>query len=123
MKRCGPPPSICLGGKPRLFPTMPRRTLRKILVRVAFKLYSLCRRPIILLLDHIEGLEVDEQTLPQRRDPDALPPSNFVERISDFIYQAGAAIFNGNLLYAVKAGLLTGASCSFVDPVLWWILK
>jgi hypothetical protein len=76
-----------------------------------------------VLLDHIEGLEVDEQTLPQRRDPDALPPSNFVERISDFLYQAGGAILNGNLLYAVKAGLLTGASCSSVDLVLWWILK
>lgn len=62
-------------------------------------------------------MEVDEQTLPQRRDPDALPPSNFVERISDFVYQAGGAILNGNLLYAVKAGLLTGASCPFCSVV------
>jgi hypothetical protein len=64
---------------PRLFPTMPRRTLRKILVCVAFKLYSLRRWPNIVLLDHIEGLEVDEQTMPQRWDPDVLLPSNLVE--------------------------------------------
>ena len=91
---------------------------------MVFKLYFLCGWPnIILLLDHIEGLEVDEQTLPQRRDPDALPPSNFIERISDFVYQAGGAILNGNLLYAVKAGLLTGGSGPLVDPVPRFILK
>jgi hypothetical protein len=63
-------------------------------------------------------MEVDEQTLPQRRDPDALPPSNFPERISDFVYQVGGLILNGNLLYAVKAGLLTGASRLGPDSVM-----
>ncbi|KAK2462664.1 hypothetical protein APHAL10511_005397 [Amanita phalloides] len=60
--------------------------------------------------DRVEGMEDfdDDLTMhPQKRDPDALPPSNFLERISDFIYQAGVAMLNGNLVYAVKAGLLT----------------
>ncbi|KAF8344985.1 hypothetical protein F5887DRAFT_968850 [Amanita rubescens] len=57
--------------------------------------------------DHVEGIEEDEDTIPQKRDPDALPPSNFLERISDLVYQVGRAVFNGNMLYAIKAGLLT----------------
>lgn len=68
------------------------------------------RRPDVFI-DHVEGMEEDEDTIPQKRDPDALPPSNFLERISDLVYQVGRAVFNGNMLYAIKAGLLTGASC------------
>ncbi len=56
-------------------------------------------------------MEEDEDSIPQKRDPDALPPSNFLERISDLVYHVGRVVLNGNLLYAAKAGLLTGASC------------
>lgn len=56
-------------------------------------------------------MEEDEDSLPQKRDPDALPPTNFFERISDLVYHVGRRVLNGNLLYAVKAGLLTGTSC------------
>ncbi|KAK2467251.1 hypothetical protein APHAL10511_000800 [Amanita phalloides] len=60
--------------------------------------------------DCIEGIETCDDsfwTRPQRRDPDALPPSNVFERVSDCVYQVTASVCNGNLLYAVKAGVLT----------------
>ena len=63
-------------------------------------------------------MEVDEQILPHRRDPDALPPSNFFERISDFVYQVGGATLTGNVLYALKAALLSGTSCLESDSVV-----
>lgn len=44
-----------------------------------------------------------------RRDPDALPPQNFVQLIMHCIYSGLTALFRGNCLFALKAGLLTGA--------------
>lgn len=49
------------------------------------------------------------QTRP--RDPDALPPSNLFELVMYWLYQGTAAVGGGNVLFAIKAGLLTGKSC------------
>ena len=44
----------------------------------------------------------------RRRDPDALPPRNVLEWCLNYVYLF-LARGGGNLLYAVKAGLFTGA--------------
>lgn len=44
----------------------------------------------------------------RRRDPDALPPSNLFELVMLWLYQAGASLGGGNVVFAIKAGLLTG---------------
>ena len=46
----------------------------------------------------------------QPRDPAALPPSNWFELIMFWLYKGFAALGGGNVLFAVKAGLLTGKS-------------
>ncbi|KAF8628826.1 hypothetical protein AX17_005887 [Amanita inopinata Kibby_2008] len=65
--------------------------------------------------DLIQGLEpslsTDDLGCPRRRDPDALPPRNRVERISGYIYIAIASLFGGNVLYAIKAGVFTVVLC------------
>lgn len=43
-----------------------------------------------------------------RRDPDALPPSNAFELVMLWLYQGMAALGGGDVLFAVKGGLLTG---------------
>ncbi|KAF8629340.1 hypothetical protein AX15_003501 [Amanita polypyramis BW_CC] len=56
----------------------------------------------------IEGIEdFDDYGRPQKRDPDALPPSNPFELIADYLYYAAAGVLSGNTLYAIKAGVLT----------------
>lgn len=44
------------------------------------------------------------------RDPDALPPSNLFELGMSRLYHAFMSLGGGNLLFAFKAGLLTGMS-------------
>jgi hypothetical protein len=48
-----------------------------------------------------------------RRDPDALPPTNFVERFVNALYMIFTSFGGGNLLFAIKAGILTGALLVF----------
>jgi hypothetical protein len=43
-----------------------------------------------------------------KRDPDALPPKNALETAMNWIYRAAISIGGGNVLYALKAGALTG---------------
>ena len=44
----------------------------------------------------------------QRRNPDALPPSNIIELVGTWIFTAVSALGHGNLLFAIKAAVLTG---------------
>jgi len=45
--------------------------------------------------------------MPHRRDPDALPPRNAFEWISNVTYHLVVSLGGGNVIFAVKAGLLT----------------
>lgn len=49
------------------------------------------------------------------RDPDALPPANVFELVMFWFYKAFAALGGGNVIFAVKAGLLTGTFLSHLD--------
>lgn len=42
-----------------------------------------------------------------RRDPDALPPRNALEKTVNWMYHRTKEIGGGNALYALKAGILT----------------
>ncbi len=44
-----------------------------------------------------------------RRDPDALPPSNRFEAIMYWVHHSITSLGGGNSVFALKAGLLTGA--------------
>lgn len=71
-----------------------------------------CFRPANrVVIDLIQGLEptvMNDLGMPRRRDPDALPPNNIVERALNIIYHGAFSLGGGNMLFAVKAGLLTG---------------
>lgn len=41
------------------------------------------------------------------RDPDALPPRNVLEKTLNWVYYATTGIGRGNVLFALKAALLT----------------
>lgn len=43
-----------------------------------------------------------------KRDPDALAPRNGLEMAMNWIYRAAVGIGGGNMLFALKAGALTG---------------
>lgn len=45
--------------------------------------------------------------LPHQRDPDALPPRNILESFFSILYGFFNGVGGGNVVYAVKAGLLT----------------
>ena len=47
-----------------------------------------------------------------RRDPDALPPRNALERTVNWMYHIAKAIGGGNVLFALKAGILTSETFS-----------
>jgi len=49
--------------------------------------------------------------LPKRRDPDAIPPRNVFESFFQFLYNPIASIGTGNVVFAIKAGLLTIVLC------------
>ena len=55
--------------------------------------------------------------LAERRDPDALPPRNFLERIMNFMYNLLQAVSRGNVLFALKAAMLTG---KFSSAIVGW---
>ena len=52
-------------------------------------------------------VETDDLGLPQRRDPDHLPPRNALESVGSFIYVALLSLGTGNVLFAIKGGVLT----------------
>ncbi|KAJ3536349.1 hypothetical protein NMY22_g6068 [Coprinellus aureogranulatus] len=49
--------------------------------------------------------------LPRRRDPDALPPRNWVESAMNLIYHLANSLSHGNCLFAIKAGLVSAVLC------------
>lgn len=52
-----------------------------------------------------------------RRDPDALPPRNALERTMNWLYHIATEIGGGNALFALKAGILTSETFrSFPRP-------
>ncbi|KAG6918461.1 hypothetical protein DXG01_014088 [Tephrocybe rancida] len=60
--------------------------------------------------DTIQGLApatLEDIGLPQRRDPDALPPRNVFEVFVGYIYFSVTGLAGGNLLFGIKAGVLT----------------
>lgn len=65
--------------------------------------------------DSVHGLELNREdpesitTLNEagQRDPDAYPPSSMLELLGSRIFRIGTAFGRGNLLFAVKAGILT----------------
>ena len=65
-----------------------------------------------LVVDIIQGIQPDwdeDLGMTSRRDPDALPPSNLFQKVMHWIYNSVTSLGRGNALFAVKAGLLTGA--------------
>jgi hypothetical protein len=51
---------------------------------------------------------MDDLGMPRRRDPDALPPANTFEQILNIIYHHFSGLGGGNVLFAIKAGVLSG---------------
>ncbi|RDB29703.1 Uncharacterized protein C57A7.05 [Hypsizygus marmoreus] len=59
--------------------------------------------------DQIQGLDpttAEDLGLPKRRDPDALPPRNMFEAVMNLLFHAVTGLAGGNVLFAIKAGLL-----------------
>lgn len=67
------------------------------------------------VIDIIQGMDptFNDLGLAERRDPDALPPRNYFESVMNFLYNLLQAMSRGNVLFALKAAMLTGmyASC------------
>lgn len=51
---------------------------------------------------------MEDLGMPHYRDPDALPPRNAIEWAMNVIYHGISNFGRGNVLFALKAGLLTG---------------
>lgn len=72
---------------------------------------------MIILTGSVQGLQLgrdNEGSDPAgplnqtaQRDPDAYPPSNTVELVGTWVFQAITAFGRGNLLFAVKGAVLT----------------
>lgn len=64
----------------------------------------------LVLLDIIQGMDptFNDLGLAERRDPDALPPRNYFESVMNFLYNLLQALSRGNVLFALKAAMLTG---------------
>ena len=58
----------------------------------------------------IEAAQPIPDGLPKSRDPDA-PPRNVFESFFEFLYNLIASIGTGNVVFAIKAGLLTIVLC------------
>ncbi|KAF8149165.1 hypothetical protein B0H34DRAFT_735166 [Crassisporium funariophilum] len=56
-----------------------------------------------------DSMYSDDLGMPRRRDPDALPPRNFVEWVMTLLYEFIVSFGRGNVLFALKAGLFTVA--------------
>jgi hypothetical protein len=79
-------------------------------ILVCSAVYWLLIKQLNTSLDIVQGAG-DDLGEPMWRDPDALPPSNWFERIMSMLYHGTRALGGGNFLYAVKAGILTSMYC------------
>ena len=60
--------------------------------------------------DIIQGIDPEKQHLldvPQRRDPDALPPGNILEVIGSLFHRSAAGLTRGNAVFGFKAGVVS----------------
>ena len=48
--------------------------------------------------------------VPRRRDPDALPPSTWLETVGGVIYYVLSGLGKSNSVFAIKGGIMTGTS-------------
>jgi len=74
------------------------------------QLSALLSSLITLHTDVIQGTELAWKTdlgMPRARDPDALPPRNGFEWAMNHIYLTTSSLGRGNVLFAIKAGILT----------------
>ena len=73
-------------------------------------------------VDSIPGVApvVDDLGIPLRRDPDALPPRNVLESAMNWVYHAASGLTKGNVVFAIKAAVLTGLSLKLF--FLWVVL-
>ncbi|KAL5495894.1 hypothetical protein ACEPAI_1358 [Sanghuangporus weigelae] len=83
--------------------------------------------------DIIQGIEPEKAELlghAERRDPDALPPTNMIEAIGTLIYSSVNALGRGNAVFGFKAGFLSvllslpnflpsSAEFAFVNRSIW----
>ncbi|KAF8067019.1 hypothetical protein FPV67DRAFT_1769133 [Lyophyllum atratum] len=72
--------------------------------------------------DKIQGLDqqiLDDLGMPQRRDPDAMPPRNMFEQVMSMVYYSFSGLAGGNVLFAMKAGVLTGERVSLRVGEFW----
>ena len=63
------------------------------------------------VLDVIQGMQKEwreDLGHATRRDPDALPPKNAFEWVMNALYRGCSELAQGNVLYAIKAGVFTG---------------
>ncbi|KAF8911493.1 hypothetical protein CPB84DRAFT_1671782 [Gymnopilus junonius] len=60
-----------------------------------------------LMIHHAFSSANDDLGLPQRRDPDHLPPRNLFEAVMVNIHKAFLSLGSGNVLFALKGGLLS----------------
>ena len=68
-----------------------------------------------LVPDIVAGMNDDAPRfldIPCRRDPDALPPSNLLEEVGTIFHLLLRMGSQGNVLFAIKGGLLACESCS-----------
>lgn len=68
-------------------------------------------------LDVVQGIDPawdQDLGMAGRRDPDALPPSNAFQWVMHWTHGWASGVTRGNVLYALKAGLLSGEQFSFV---------
>lgn len=66
--------------------------------------------------DAVIGIDPDSPyalDVAQRRDPDALPPSNVVEVIGNLAYHAAHLFTRGNVQFALKGGIFAGTDLLF----------
>jgi hypothetical protein len=56
-----------------------------------------------------------------KRDPDALAPRNGFEMAMNWIYRAAVGIGGGNMLFALKAGALTGQPLALHFYCVVWL--
>ena len=65
----------------------------------------------LYVADVIQGIQPEwneDLGMTGRRDPDALPPANAFQYVMHWVYDMTIALGRGNVLFALKAGLLTG---------------
>ncbi|KAJ2912099.1 hypothetical protein MD484_g8319, partial [Candolleomyces efflorescens] len=82
---------------------------------------------VIQGLHPVNSVEDDSDLgLPEKRDPDALPPRNALEHVLNTVYHALNSVTAGNSLFAVKAGLISARVIAtfaggLVGMVMWYI--